>query len=295
MNVEGIAKVIRKQLSGEVGRAKGYRRVAIALSGGVDSCSVLASLVNAGYTPVVISYSPSTHESTDFKFARQTAKNLGLDFVAARVDMSAESLERDARKLISLGYKKKLFVESLTPMLEIQKMAVGAGATALFTGDQSDGFFINANWSPRALDKRNGVPAHLMTKIKYDTDAVRMDILRDEYWNQDKSCSGEITELGRLAGLKVFVPYRNAAIRKAFVGTLWSEINEPRLKEPIHQAFVKEFRPDHIKVRKVPCNLHRGDSYFAVTMSTTLLAQPHLQGPWISPTGLYNAIARGEV
>lgn len=36
-------------------------------------------------------------------------------------------------------------------------------------------------------------------------------------------------------------------------------------------------------------------SILAATMGATLLAQPHLQGHWKTPTGLYAAMARGEV
>ena len=86
---EKIARVIRRCL---LEQCDGYkrRRIAVALSGGVDSCSVLAALVDQGAKPVCLSYTPDTHESTDFKMARQSAENLGLEFHAVPVFMEAD-------------------------------------------------------------------------------------------------------------------------------------------------------------------------------------------------------------
>lgn len=290
-----IAKVIRKELIFHARTFPTDQKTAIALSGGVDSCSVLAAMLEAGHRPLVISYTPDTHESTDFKMARQTADNLGLKFKPAIVSMDADDLENGVRTLVQQGFKTKLEAESLSPMLTILKIAKASKAKVMFTGDQSDGFFINNNWMARNYDRSQGIPGYLRHHVKLDKDATRIDILRDIYWNEDRSCSNAIRFLGDLAKVKVAVPYRSELIRDTFRGTHWTEINEPRLKEPIKLAFEDWFTDDKILTRPMPVNLHRGDSNFASSLGTTLMSQPHLAGPWRTPTGLYAAMARGDI
>lgn len=287
-----IAKVIRGRVMTRVRNHAGLR-VAVALSGGVDSCSILAALLANRMDPLVVSYTPAGRESTDFVMARDAAKKFDLDFAPAIVDMSPSALEDYARDIIDLGYHQKVQVECLAPLITIHRTAREAGALVVFTGDQADGFFALSKWASHNADRAAGIPRGERTNVQQDTTSDRIDYLRRRYWELDKSCSEGVKLLGRQRGVEVVVPYRDEVIAKAFVGSLWSEVNKPRLKEPIRLAF-EEWLCD-IPTRKLPVNLHKGDSEFAVTMGKTLLAQPHLQGPWKSPTGLYAAMARGEV
>lgn len=289
-----VAKEIKKSIRKTVQR-EAVGRYGVALSGGVDSCSILAEMLALGLRPVVISYTPSTHESTDFKMAGATAAKNGLEFVPARVDMSVESLEGNARELVGHGYRSKLEVECLAPMLTILDTAAEAGVTTLFTGDQSDGFFINNNWMSRNFDRARGIPGYLRKHVSEDEDTWRIDQLRDIYWHEDRSCSTAIQKLGAVVEVTVVIPYRSEKIREAFRGTHWNEVNLPRFKEPIRLAYSEWFETGKIAVLDKPVNLHRGDSYFAETMGRTLMAAPHLQGPWKTPAGLYGAMFRGDV
>lgn len=268
-------------------------RVALALSGGVDSCSILAAMLECDMEPIIVSYTPEGRQSTDFTMAKAAARRFGLRFCPAVVDMSAEALEANARTVISAGFHQKVQVECLAPLITIHRTAKEAGAQVLFTGDQADGFFALSKWASHNADRAAGVPRGLRTNVQQDTTPERIDHLRRRYWQLDKSCSEGVKLLGHWEGLEVVVPYRDPIIAKAFVGSLWSEVNKPRLKEPIRQAFERWW--DDIPTRKLPVNLHKGDSEFAATMGKTLLAQPHLQGSWKSPTGLYAAMARGDV
>jgi asparagine synthetase B (glutamine-hydrolysing) len=287
-----IAKVVRHELLRTATRYK-RKKVAVALSGGVDSCSVLASLLAVGIKPLVVSYTPHTHESTDYTMAKSCAATLGLEFVRAEFPMTAGYLESCAREVIRLGYTTKVEVECLTPMWKVSETAWNNGARVLFTGDQADGFFSLSKWASHNADRAAGVPRGERTNVQLDTTPDRIDHLRNRYWALDKSCSGGVQKLGATWGLEVVVPYRNLTIHQAFLGSLWSEVNKPRAKEPLRLAF-EEWLCD-IPTRKLPVNLHKGDSEFAATMGKTLMAQPHLQGAWKTPTGLYAAMARGDV
>lgn len=288
-----LANVIHASLTAAAEPYADSETVAVALSGGADSCSVLAGLMAVGAKPIIVSYTPDTHESTDFRMAAETAENLGLRFVPAYVSMHPDDLEDDARFLIARGFRSQLMVESMSPMITIQREAQKAGVTTLFTGDQSDGYFINSNWAPIQWQKRKGYEPDEYTKIHTDTTTERIDDIRREYFASDKSCSEAIKKMGLEFGLEVVVPYRDPAILEAFLGTFWAEVNKPRFKEPIRVAFAEWFRSDRILVRDKVVNLHKGDSQFAEKFRRALLGQPHLSG-YRSPIGLYNAIARGE-
>lgn len=289
---EDIARVVRRRLL-RAARIPRKGDVVVALSGGVDSCTVLAALLAEGHKPLVVSYTPSTHESTDFRMARATAERLGLPFAEAHFPMTPGYLEACARKVIELGYTTKVQVECLVPMLYISEIAWQNRGRVLFTGDQADGFFALSKWASHNADRAAGIPRGERTNVQQDTTPDRIDHLRQRYWDLDKSCSEGVRKLGALWGLEVVVPYRDKEIHEAFLGSLWSEVNRPRAKEPLRLAF-EEWLCD-IPTRKLPVNLHKGDSEFAVTMGKTLMAQPHLQGWWKTPTGLYAAMARGEV
>lgn len=266
----------------------------IALSGGVDSCSILAAMLLNGLKPVVFSYTPDTHESTDFQMARACAADLGLEFVPVVFPMSTAQLESGAREVISYGYKTKLEVECLVPMVRVLRAAARHGVNCLFTGDQADGFFINNNWMARNFDRAQGIPGPLRTAVSKDDDPWRIDKLRAIYWEEDRSCSDALKFLGGVLGLHVRVPYRDEEIREAFKGSLWTDVNEPRIKEPIRLAF-KDVLNVRIPTRPLPVNLHKGDSFFAEKMGARLMAAEHLKGSWKTTTGLYAAMARGDI
>lgn len=296
----GIAKVIRRRVI-EAVRPHARRKVAIALSGGVDSCSILAAMRIVRVRPMVVSYTPKGIESTDFKMSRSLAKKFGLEFIPVYVDMDPVTLEKYARdiiaapcntRLIAAGHVK-VAVECLSPLISIARVARQSGCTVMFTGDQADGFFINSRWASVDYNRAKKVPEHLRVSIKEDSTPERIDEIRDHYWSLDKSCSSGVQYFGDAAGVEVVIPYRDSEIRSAFRGSTWREVNKPRMKEPIRLAFEEELRA--IPTRPAPVNLHKGDSRFSIIMGEVLMRQPHLRGPWRTPRGLYNAMARGEV
>lgn len=288
MHAERIATVIRSTLRDSV---SGVQEPVIALSGGVDSCAVLAAMVDVDNPPVVVSYTPSTHESTDFQMARDTAKKCGLTFVPVVVDMSDESLEELVRTVIGTNYHSKVQVESLAPMVAISRIASQHGRT-LFTGDQSDGYFCLSKWAAHNHDRKMGVPYRERSRnVKDDTDPARIDAIRKRYYEDDLSCSEGVRSVCALVGMDTRFPFRHPDIRHAFTGTVWRDVNDPRIKEPVRQAFDHRFG-EQIGVRPVQVNLHKGDSYFGDRLSASMArAFPG----YLTPRGLYSAMWRGEV
>jgi asparagine synthetase B (glutamine-hydrolysing) len=245
--------------------------------------------------PVIISYTPDTHESTDHAYARTNAALLDLSFYSAEVSTKPADLEALARTVIGHGYRTKMQVESLAPMVLIAEVAAAAGVSVLYTGDQADGYYINGNWISRNYDRAQGIPGPERQHVREDGNSTRIDALRRIYWDEDRGNCGAVQAICAEASVRAIMPYRDERIAAAFSGTHWREVNEPRLKEPAWQAF-PELRTEGtqgIWVREKPVNLHRGDSLFAEVMGRKLMER--FPGPWRTPTGLYAAMARGEV
>lgn len=267
--------------------------VGIALSGGVDSCSLLAACLVVGVRPTVFSYTPSTHESTDFQYAEANAIALDLPFVPVYFPMDLKGLESAARQVIRLGYRSKMQVESLAPMTCIAKAADLNGINTLLTGDQADGYYINGNWISRNYDRARGIPGPQRQHVKMDKDATRIDELRRIYWEEDRGNCAAVRHVCAEYRVHAVMPYRTGRVRDLFRGLHWREVNEPRLKEPAWQAFWEMNRASSgIRVRKAPVNLHRGDSNFATVMGNTLLAA---YPQYKTPLGIYGGMARGEI
>lgn len=269
-----IAKVIRKRMTTYaqvIADSPHANSVCVALSGGVDSCACLAALLEVGLKPVVVSYTPSTHNSTDFNMALQTAKNLELKFVPAIVKMEEDELVEHARVVARLGYGSKVQMESLTPMVRIAREAHKAKMTALLTGDQSDGYFSLSRGASSGQGLKGELAAHLFPgKLSTDTDSRRIDANRIAYYERDKSCSGAVAEVCLLVGVTAGFPFRDKKIYEAFLGSTWSEVNRPRIKEPIRQAWGEYFNDDAILVMSRNSNLHKGDSYFGDTFAAMM-------------------------
>lgn len=267
-------------------------RVGIALSGGIDSCLVLAALLRKKVRPEVFTYTPSTHESTDYEYARGNAEALGLTFHPVRVRMDQPSLVTLARAVAHRGYRTKMQVESLSPMLKVVQAASRAGIQVLYTGDQADGFYINGNWISRNYDRSQGVPGRLRKHVKEDSDTTRIDKLREIYWQEDRANCAALSALAKECNVRAAMPYRNVALLEAFQGTHWREINAPRLKEASWQALGRLDAHRSIMVRPKPENLHRGDTRFAESMgAAVLLEYPQYK----TPLGVYGAMARGDI
>jgi asparagine synthetase B (glutamine-hydrolysing) len=291
-----ISKVIRQRMlafAQTVADSPHAGSVCVALSGGVDSCACLASLLEVGLKPTVVSYTPHTHNSTDFLMASQTAENLGLKFVPAIVRMEEDELVDLARTVARLGFGSKVQMESLTPMVRISREAKKAKQTALLTGDQSDGYFsLSRGASSGQGLKGELAPEMFPHKVTQDTDSRRIDANRRNYYAKDKSCSGAVAQVCDLVGITAGFPFRDKRIYEAFLGSLWSEVNRPRIKEPIKQAWSDYFTPDQIVTMKRQSNLHKGDSYFGDTFA----AMMHTAFPGFnSNVGLYRALVRGEI
>lgn len=282
---EDIAKVYRKRILAQVKWWKDAR-VGLALSGGVDSCAILAAMLELHLNPVLISYTPDTHESTDFVMARATADNYSLRFVPVVLSTEPKDIEMLARTVMSFGWHSVVQVEAISPFVKIAGAARRNKVDVIFTGDGA--YFALSRFAP-ALASKLGFGTDY--DFRKDTTSERIDALRQDYYDHDRCCSGMLTTLFEYLSIDTCFPFRDEELFKASLGSTWREVNKPRQKEPTRIAFEEYWGEERIQVRRQQINLHKGDSKWSEIVSSTLMER--FPG-YRSPRGLYSAMARGE-
>ena len=114
----------------------------VLLSNGVDSNSVLASLLRNGSRPTVISFRVENYTSTDWTAARRIADKLELPFIDIELTTDVELIAKDVRFCIEkLGLRKKADIECFVPVMKAIDAASSSGIVDLFTGSAADGHY----------------------------------------------------------------------------------------------------------------------------------------------------------
>lgn len=246
------------------------KSVAVLLSGGIDSASILFSLLEAGKNVTCYSFMLDGKMSTDFSLARRNAREFGAAFVSVILPRGTEQLKRDLITLSRLGAKKKTDFECGWPMLHAY---AAIKERVVFSGMGADGHFC--------LSKKGLL--HYRNRI----DVFRQMTFANPGYAQQPLHRAMASQHGKQAVL----PYVSADMRAVFVGKSWDDVNRPRQKQPILDAFPEQYR----RMKILPhTNLQLGDSGIADHFRQ-LLATNWNTGGWKSPVGIYNAVAAGRL
>lgn len=246
------------------------KSVAILLSSGVDSQSVLFSLLSMNITPIVYSFTLDTHESTDFKKAKQIANLYDLEFVPILLPTDIDILKSDIKILKSLGAIKKTDFECGWPMLhayrQIKEEVIASGLGA-------DGHFC--------ISKKG--------MIHYKD---RIDEFRDSLFDNVSYAQQPIHKLLSVEYNKLlYFPFLDYEIREYFRGKSWDEINKPKQKQTIRDTYPVEFEKCKPTLHT---NYQKGDSGID-KLFVSLLNTDWNIGNWKSVVGIYNAIVSGKI
>jgi asparagine synthetase B (glutamine-hydrolysing) len=206
-------------------------KVALLLSGGVDSISVGFTAQRLGKKIHAYSFRLDTHESYDFLKAKEISETLDWEFTG--VVISTESIEADFHRLTRLGCSKKSSYECSYPFIhvypKIQEKYVLSGWAA-------DGYY--------GLSKT--------AMIHYKHTKEKFDEFRDKYFAPDKCANyiwlKKISDLGN----KIFItPYLSTEVKNFFYSMDWEEVNKPFQKHHVRNAF-----PEFEKIGKVKKHLN---------------------------------------
>lgn len=237
--------------------------VAVLLSAGIDSSSVLFSLLSAGKKPKAYTFGLKGYDSTDMIYAKKTAQEFGIPHTRIDLPLSMHELIDDISMLVCFGAKGKTDIECGWPMLYAYQQIK---ERHIFSGLGADGHFC--------ISKKG--------MIHYRD---RIDEFRNMVFDNPRYAQAHIHDELALRYKKIHVrPYMTKAMREVFLGTTWDEVNKPRQKQPILDAYSEEFK--RIKVFK-HSNFQLGDS--GISQHFEML----LDSPWNkknhkSVVGVYN-------
>lgn len=218
---------------------------AVLLSGGLDSATVLFSLLEAGKRPVAYSFMLDGKLSTDFSRARYLAAATGVVFHPILLPTDPTQLLSDVVRIVKLGCRKKSDIECTWPRLRTIEQVV---EQEIWTGDGADGYF--------------GVSRKAV--IQYRKSSATLDAFHVKYYDDNPNFAQTQTlrAIARRLGRTMHYPWADLRIRALFAGVRWAEVNRPRQKQPMIDAFADELR--RYKYQPKPhVNLQLGDSGIA--------------------------------
>lgn len=244
--------------------------VALLLSGGIDSLSLLFSLLEAGKRVRAYTFTLDAHVSSDFAAARRAASTFDVPFVPVWLPVGIDRLKADLRELKALGAKRKTAFECFWPMLHAYR---AVEEPVVVSGMGADGHFC--------ISKKGLL--HFRDRI----DEFRLGLYRSPTYAQQDLHARFAARLGKRAVL----PFLAESMRSEFLGTTWREVNTPKQKQPILDAFPNYFR----RVRVRPhTNLQLGDSRIATHFQRLLKTDWNIGG-FKSVVGIYNALVAGRL
>lgn len=244
--------------------------VAVLLSGGIDSSSIMFAMLEAGKRVTAYTFMLDGVMSTDFQLARRNARVFGCEFVPLFLPKGIEQLKADLLRLRELGAKKKTDYECGWPMLYAY---AAAREGVIASGLGADGHFC--------ISKKGMI--HWRDRI----DDFRRALYRSEGYAQKPIHARLAAGLGKA----VCAPYLTKQMQEQFLGTTWEQVNKPNQKQPILNAFPEQFA--RMKVMK-HVNLQLGDSGIAAHFEKLLTSDWNRAGHK-SVVGIYNQITNGEL
>jgi len=253
----------------------------VLLSNGVDSNSILASLIENGRAPFVFSFRVKGYESKDWRMAKITARALDLRFIDVELPTNVDDIFKDVHWAVKkMGLTKKTDIECSIPMKYALDRAIQLGIADVYSGLCADGHYAltrKAFIEVRNNEKEND-PAWL--------ENYRLKCFSKE--NPDQSST--MTDYFKSKKGVFHVPYLDVGFFSIFKGISHNEMNRPKQKMPIRLVF-PELEQWGVGNRRV--NLQLGDSGIADNYSR-LVTSEYNSHNYKSVVGIYNSVVRGE-
>ena len=194
-------------------------RVAVALSGGKDSHTILFALLEMGITPVAYSLHVEDNESTDYKVAKRTCEQLNVEFHEV-IFPKHINRQRLIDLIVKFNRTSKVDVEVYLPlfyMLDVIKEdLVLVGITA-------------------------GVMLPLSKKacIHFKNDPVALNQWRDKDW--EYVTKKDFIDLNNYSHIVVRDPFYDEDILAWFKQQTWKSLHTPNQKQVLIDMFPTMF------------------------------------------------------
>ena len=247
--------------------------IAVSLSSGIDSASVLFALLECGKNVTVYSFTLEDRESRDFKEARSIAEKLNLSFIPVLLPTDIQTLKEDCITLHKkYGCVKKTDYICTWPYLYLTSTVK---QSVLATGMAADGHFV--------ISKKG--------MIHYRN---RVEEFRQQYFSNPSRCQLPCrTLLAREYGVELFEPYLDQKMYEYLLHSTWDECNKPQQKMPIRRAFPDMYEKYMSKLYN-HTNFQLGDSGISEHFNKLLKTDWNIYN-YTSVVGIFNMINRGEL
>lgn len=208
----------------------------IALSGGIDSASVLAASLALGRQPACFTFRLLPGDSLDLKVARSMCEAFGLTLNVQDIERSTKVLRRDlewvvpyAATYMSRAYNTagpkivKVPIQCLHAMSYVASIARSRGVRTMLTGFCADGYY----GSSRAMNvmlQREGLRAWDDYRRKYLVHPTNADLLVQHYFSD--RCEIELIDA-----------WAHPAVQKVMLDMVPAELHRPFVKAVAVHAF----------------------------------------------------------
>lgn len=206
-------------------------RVAVLLSGGVDSLSVAFAAQDVGLDVHAYSFQLDTHPSYDYQKSQEVSNHFNWEFTG--ITVPTNQLKKDFHRLVDYDCKKKTHFECVYPFLyvypEIKEKYVLSGWAA-------DGYY--------------GISKKAM--MHYRETQELFDTFRDNYFSPNMQAGYKWHKKVADRHDKIFVtPYLEEEVKNFFYPQSWEELNKPYQKHHVRDAF-----PQFTQIGKVKNHLN---------------------------------------
>jgi asparagine synthetase B (glutamine-hydrolysing) len=250
----------------------------VLLSNGVDSNALVAALLAHGSKPYVFSFRIENRISTDWSHARKVANKLGLEFIDVELSTDVDKIMEQVRFAVhTLGETSKSQIEVNIPLTAVVDRAKEMGLADLYTGLGADGHFGLSLKAAKVCNTDNNA-----------NKSAWLDEFRETAFANPKVAT--LRKYGSRFGITVHSPFVDRRLVDLFNGSTWNNLNRPKQKMPIRDAFPE------ISAWGVGkhTNLQLGDSGIATNYEQLVKSDYNRRG-YKSVVGIYNAVVRGEL
>lgn len=199
------------------------RTLPLMLSGGVDSGTILAALLELGETPHCFAFRLGREDSGDSAMAKRMASTFDLRFTLVEIERDQETLVRDSKEVIRLlGASKKAQVQCGQPVMLMAKSMRVRGYSRAIVGTGAV-----------VMDDRR-VSVILS---QYGEDAAR--VYRESKFNDRYTdCgTGAMHAIARICGVPLEEPLSDDPVKSYGLSLSFGEMNWPKQKGIALRAF----------------------------------------------------------
>lgn len=242
------------------------KKVALCLSGGIDSVALLSLLLENKKKVVIYSFTLEDYESFDFITAKELSERFNCEFNPVYLPIDIGVLKKDILRLhTDYNCRKKTEYECVWPFLYIYP---AIKEKVIVTGLGAEGHF--------GTTKKGALHYH------DDLDGFRDTFFGNKNVSQQYQHKKLCAENKKVS----YFPFLTEEIRNYFRGKTWEEVNKPKLKQPILDLI-------NFEISVKSSNLQLGSG--VADHFDKLLYTDWNNHNYKSVVGILNAVNRGEV